>query len=72
MTVLEVMAVEQEAVAFTAVTPVDGVDPPWKVVVFRDGATLAHFTVANVAAMTSGEDFTFPTGLVTAQADKLA
>jgi hypothetical protein len=62
----------EEAVAFTAVTPVDGNDAPWKVVVFRDGATLAHFTVANVAAMTSGEDFTFPADLVTAQADKLA
>jgi methyl coenzyme M reductase subunit D len=62
----------EEAVAFTAVTPVDGVNAPWKVVVFRDGATLAHFTVANVAAMTSGEDFTFPADLVTAQADKLA
>ncbi|MFE9765501.1 hypothetical protein ACFYPC_13370 [Streptomyces sp. NPDC005808] len=61
----------EEAVAFTAVTPVDGNDTPWKVVVFRDGATLAHFTVANVAAMTSGGDFTFPTDLVTAQADKL-
>ncbi|WP_327695005.1 hypothetical protein [Streptomyces sp. NBC_00459] len=60
------------AVAFTAVTPIDGVDAPWKVVVFRDGATLAHFTVANVAAMTSGEDFTFPADLVTAQAGKLA
>lgn len=62
----------EEAVAFTAVTPVDGVGAPWKVVVFRDGATLAHFTVANVAAMTSGKDFTFPADLVTAQADKLA
>ncbi|WP_405537407.1 hypothetical protein OG787_31795 [Streptomyces sp. NBC_00075] len=62
----------EEAVAFTAVTPIDGVDAPWKVVVFRDGATLAHFTVANVAAMTSGEDFTFPADLVTAQAGKLA
>ncbi|MFD7133483.1 hypothetical protein [Streptomyces sp. NPDC059894] len=62
----------EEAVAFTAVTPVDGVDTPWKVVVFRDGATLAHFTVANAAAMMSGEDFTFPADLVTAQAGKLA
>ncbi|NEC87950.1 hypothetical protein [Streptomyces sp. SID12501] len=61
-----------EAVAFTAVTPLDGVDAPWKVVVFRDGATLAHFTVFNVGATTSGKDFTFPADLVTAQADKLA
>ncbi|KUL40873.1 hypothetical protein [Streptomyces regalis] len=62
----------EEAVAFTAVTPIDGVDAPWKVVVFRDGATLAHFTVANAGSMISGEDFTFPADLVTAQADKLA
>lgn len=62
----------EEAVAFTAVTPIDGVDAPWKVVVFRDGATLAHFTVANAGSMASGKDFTFPADLVTAQAGKLA
>lgn len=62
----------EEAVAFTAVTPVDGVDAPWKAVVFRDGATLAHFVVANTASMMSGKDFTFPAELVTAQAGKLA
>lgn len=62
----------EEAVAFTAVTPVDGVDAPWKAVVFRDGATLAHFVVANATSMMSGKDFTFPAELVTAQAGKLA
>lgn len=61
----------EEAVAFTAVTPVDGVDAPWKAVVFRDGATLAHFVVANATSMMSGKDFTFPAELVTAQAGKL-
>jgi hypothetical protein len=62
----------EEGVAFTVVTSLDGVDAPWKVVVFRDGATLAHFSVANTAAMISGKDFSFPADLVTAQADKLA
>ncbi|MFE2041769.1 hypothetical protein ACFXAZ_12700 [Streptomyces sp. NPDC059477] len=63
----------EEAVAFTAVTSVDGEDSPWKVLVFRDGATLAHFSLINAgAAVASGEDFPFPADLVTAQADKLA
>ncbi|MFE2062830.1 hypothetical protein ACFXDH_10535 [Streptomyces sp. NPDC059467] len=61
-----------EAVAFTAVTAVDGVDAPWKVVVFRQGATLAHFTVANAGSLVSGEDFAFPAALVSAQADRPA
>ncbi len=64
-------AVGEEAVAFSAVTPVDGVSAPWKVVVFREGATLAHFVVSNAGSMVSGKDFTFPADLVTAQADKL-
>ncbi|MFJ9892641.1 hypothetical protein ACIQPR_04840 [Streptomyces sp. NPDC091280] len=53
-------------------TPVDGVSAPWKVVVFRKGATLAHFVVSNAGSMVSGKDFTFPADLVTAQAGKLA
>ncbi|SEE21319.1 hypothetical protein SAMN05216489_05866 [Streptomyces sp. 3213] len=65
-------AVGEEAVAFSAVTPVDGVSAPWKVVVFREGATLAHFVVSNAGSMVSGKNFTFPADLVTAQADKLA
>ncbi|WP_427920753.1 hypothetical protein [Streptomyces sp. cg40] len=64
-------AAGDEAVAFSAVTPVDGVSAPWKVVVFRKGATLAHFVVSNTGSMVSGKDFTFPADLVTAQADKL-
>ncbi|MEU9334998.1 hypothetical protein AB0D49_17790 [Streptomyces sp. NPDC048290] len=61
----------EEAVAFTVLATVEGVDAPWKAVVFRDGATLAHFTLVNVAAIGTGEDFTFPAALVTAQAQKL-
>ncbi|MFE4665104.1 hypothetical protein ACFRI7_25650 [Streptomyces sp. NPDC056716] len=62
----------EEAVAFTVLTPVEGVDAPYKVVVFRDGATLAHLSLVNLGALESGEDFPFPADLVTAQADKLA
>ncbi|MFJ8142617.1 hypothetical protein [Streptomyces sp. NPDC096013] len=62
----------EEAVAFSAVTPVDGVSAPWKVVVSRKGATLAHFVVSNAGSMVSGKDFTFPADLVTAQTGKLA
>ncbi len=62
----------EEAVAFTAMTALDGVGVPWKAVVFRDGSTLAYFSVFNTNAMVSGTDFTFPADLVTAQADKLA
>jgi hypothetical protein len=62
----------EEAVAFTAVTEVEGVGAPYKAVVFRDGATLAHLVVANTASLVSGKDFTFPADLVTAQAGKLA
>ncbi|MEV1062940.1 hypothetical protein [Streptomyces sp. NPDC050263] len=65
-------AAGEGAVAFTAVTPLAGVDARWKAVVFRSGATLAHFTFANAGSMVSGGDFDFPTGLVTAQAEKLA
>ncbi|MEU6381241.1 hypothetical protein [Streptomyces sp. NPDC046909] len=57
----------EEAVAFTVLAS----GAPWKAVVLRDGATLAHFTVANTNAVVSGKDFAFPADLVTAQADKL-
>ncbi|MEV7284226.1 hypothetical protein AB0O01_06605 [Streptomyces sp. NPDC093252] len=60
-----------EAVAFTVISPVEGVDAPWKGLVFRDGATLAHYTLVNAAAVDSGKDAPFPTALITAQADKL-
>ncbi|MGW2046679.1 hypothetical protein ACWCPF_16080 [Streptomyces sp. NPDC001858] len=65
-------AAGEEAVAFTAVAPLVGVDTRWKAVVFRSGATLAHFTFANAGSMVSGGDFAFPAELVTAQAKKLA
>ncbi|MET8827822.1 hypothetical protein ABZX40_19435 [Streptomyces sp. NPDC004610] len=60
-----------EAVAFTVVSPVEGVDAPWKGLVFREGATLAHYSLVNAAAVDSGKDAPFPAVLVTAQADKL-
>ncbi|MGW0945847.1 hypothetical protein ACWD4O_25305 [Streptomyces sp. NPDC002623] len=65
-------AAGEEAVAFTAVTPLAGVDTRWKAVVFRSGVTLAHFTFANAGSLVSGGDFAFPAELVTAQAEKLA
>ncbi|MFJ4686367.1 hypothetical protein [Streptomyces sp. NPDC088789] len=61
----------EDAVAFTAFTKIEGAEAPWKAVVFRQGATLAHFTLVNAAAIESGKDFPFPADLVTAQADKL-
>ncbi|MFG2969187.1 hypothetical protein ACGFZS_38560 [Streptomyces sp. NPDC048288] len=61
-----------EAVAYTVTIPAEGTDVPWKVVMFRSGATLAQFTVVNGASAISGKDFTFPADLVTAQAGKLA
>lgn len=61
-----------EAVAFTATAVQDGSTGPMKLVVVRQGATVASFTSLNVASFISGDDFEFPTEIVEAQLDKLS
>ncbi|MFJ6070057.1 hypothetical protein ACIQFU_04325 [Streptomyces sp. NPDC093065] len=61
-----------EAVAMTmTMTGDDGDTFPVKVCVTRKGATVASFTVLNLAAASTGEDFPFPTEISDAQLAKL-
>ncbi|KYK16966.1 MULTISPECIES: hypothetical protein [Streptomyces] len=61
-----------EAVAMTmTMVGEDGDEFPVKVVVTRKGATVASFTVLNLAAAGTGEDFAFPTEISDAQLAKL-
>ncbi|MFD7708231.1 hypothetical protein [Streptomyces sp. NPDC059786] len=61
-----------EAVAMTLTIKGDGSDT-WlmKAVVARKGATVASFSVLNLAAAASGKDFEFPTHIVDTQLGKL-
>ncbi|MDV6288677.1 hypothetical protein R2F25_15130 [Streptomyces sp. UP1A-1] len=61
-----------EAVAMTmTMVGEDGDEFPVKVVVTRKGATVASFTVLNLAAAGTGKDFAFPTEISDAQLAKL-
>ncbi|MFI8949230.1 hypothetical protein ACIGO6_22260 [Streptomyces sp. NPDC053750] len=61
-----------EAVAMTmTMTGDEGDEFPVKVVVTRKGSTVVTFTVLNLAAAGSGEDFPFPTEISDAQLAKL-
>ncbi|WP_328887839.1 hypothetical protein [Streptomyces sp. NBC_00316] len=62
----------EEAVAWTVVLEQDGEKGPLKLVVARQGATVASFTSLNLAASGAGEDFGLPTAVVDAQLAKLA
>ncbi|MGY0018413.1 hypothetical protein ACVHNB_05440 [Streptomyces sp. YJ-C3] len=67
----EKVAAGQDAVAWTVGTKQDGTPADTKVVVFRQGNTLAGFSSFNIAAVTRGEAFEQPTAVIDAQAAKL-
>ncbi|MFD8675472.1 hypothetical protein ACFV1A_20585 [Streptomyces seoulensis] len=61
-----------EGVALTLTMAADeGVKAPVKVVVIREGATLATFSTINMAAMTAGQDYQVPADVIGAQVAKL-
>lgn len=60
-----------EALAVNETMDAEGVKAPVKGVVVRKGATLAYFSVVNLASTASGKDFDFPTEIVDAQLAKL-
>ncbi|MEJ1195886.1 MULTISPECIES: hypothetical protein [unclassified Streptomyces] len=64
-------AVGDDAVAWTVGTKTDGEAVETKVVVFRQGTTLAGFSSFNIAAISRGEAFEQPTAVIDAQAAKL-
>ncbi|MFE7275101.1 hypothetical protein [Streptomyces sp. NPDC057623] len=61
----------EDAVAWTVGTKQDGSAGETKVLVFRQGATLAGFSSFNIAAVTRGDAFEQPTAVIDAQAAKL-
>ncbi|MFE0805572.1 hypothetical protein [Streptomyces sp. NPDC058812] len=67
----EKLAVGDGAVAWTVGTKTDGEAVETKVVVFRQGTTLAGFSSFNIAAISRGEAFEQPTAVIDAQAAKL-
>ncbi|KMS67469.1 hypothetical protein ACM01_42715 [Streptomyces viridochromogenes] len=67
----EKLAAGEDAVAWTVGTKQDGSAGETKVVVFRQGTTLAGFSSFNIAAVTRGEAFEQPTAVIDAQAAKL-
>ncbi|MFI6008131.1 hypothetical protein ACIBAG_04780 [Streptomyces sp. NPDC051243] len=67
----EKLAAGEDAVAWTVGTKVDGSAGETKVVVFRQGTTLAGFSSFNIASVTRGEAFDQPTAVIEAQAAKL-
>lgn len=67
----EKVAAGEDAVAWTIGTKQDGSAGETKVVVFRQGSTLAGFSSFNIAAVTRGEAFEQPTAVIDAQAAKL-
>jgi hypothetical protein len=66
----EKLAAGEDAVAWTVGTKQDAAADT-KVVVFRQGTTLAGFSSFNIAAVTRGEVFEQPTAVIDAQAAKL-
>ena len=67
----EKLAVGEDAVAWTVGTKLDDTTAETKVVVFRQGTTLAGFSSFNIAAVTRGETFEQPTAVIEAQEAKL-
>lgn len=67
----EKLSAGEEAVAWTVGTKQGGTPAETKVVVFRQGTTLAGFSSFNIAAITRGESFDRPTAVIKAQAAKL-
>lgn len=67
----ETLSAGEDAVAWTVGTKQDGSAGETKVVVFRQGSTLAGFSSFNIAAVTRGEAFDQPTAVIDAQAAKL-
>ncbi len=61
----------EDAVAWTVGTKLEGTAGETKVVVFRQGTTLAGFSSFNIAAVTRGDAFEQPTAVIEAQASKL-
>ena len=66
----EKLSAGEDAVAWTVGTKQDAAADT-KVVVFRQGTTLAGFSSFNIAAITRGEAFELPTAVIDAQAAKL-
>ncbi|MER5746561.1 hypothetical protein ABT097_25205 [Streptomyces sp. NPDC002225] len=62
----------EEAAAWTIEVQQDGEKTRMKLVVVRQGATLASFSSMNLAAASEGGDFELPAAVVEAQAAKLA
>ncbi|WP_392671892.1 hypothetical protein [Streptomyces sp. LN785] len=62
----------EEAAAWTVTVEQDGEKSPLKLVVAREGGTVASFTSLNLAASGMGKDFELPTAVVDAQLAKLA
>jgi hypothetical protein len=67
----EKVAAGEDTVAWTVTTKTDGDPVETKVVVFRQGTTLAGFSSFNIAAVGRGESFPQPTAVIEAQAAKL-
>lgn len=67
----EKLAAGEEAVAWTVGTKLDDTTAETKVVVLRQGTTLAGFSSFNIAAVTRGETFEQPTAVIEAQEAKL-
>ncbi|GAA2320157.1 hypothetical protein OKJ48_27700 [Streptomyces kunmingensis] len=67
----EKISAGQDAVAWTVGTKQDGTEADTKVVVFREGNTLAGFSSFNIASVTRGEKYEQPTAVIDAQAAKL-
>ncbi|WP_247696384.1 hypothetical protein [Streptomyces sp. b94] len=67
----EKLTVGEDAVAWTVGTKTDDEPVETKVVVLRQGTTLAGFSSFNIAAISRGEAFEQPTAVIDAQAAKL-
>lgn len=67
----EKVSAGQDAVAWTVGTKQGATNAETKVVVFRQGTTLAGFSSFNIAAITRGDAFEQPTAVIEAQAAKL-
>ncbi|TFE51508.1 hypothetical protein E3E14_12670 [Streptomyces sp. ICN441] len=61
----------QEATAWALLSEQEGEKMPHKVVLVRQGATLASFSSFNLGSIASGKDFPLPTAVIDAQAAKL-
>lgn len=68
----EKIAGGEEAAAWKLTMEQDGEKAPLKLVVARQGATVASFSSLNLAATGTGQDFELPTAIVDAQLAKLA